>query len=797
LAVLAVDLWLARRWLNERPLPAWSGWRRGGRVAGDARSTAFARLPPRTSSLGLLVWHEWRQSRATIAAIWATILAFLAFVFLARGMVWGPLYERLVHEILELLTDGILPLVAAVSGACVFLGDQRRCRFRFFAEHGISPRRVWLSRQLVWLTTPCIWAFLVTAAVLAVHAWGWPATEYRGMRGENLDLLRSLGLALSLYCVAQAAPLFVRSVAIGFFGSLLGCLGFGIWVGMMSSCRVPIWFSIAPIPLCLLLATWLRAPDWIVEQATWRSRLRAAMSIGGPLAAVGIAVICYRVFEVPQVKLSFDPAAYRRPPSAAAVRTSELYCEAYTLMAPVPQVESVDAWVAETANDEQRQARRRIADEIPQRREQAVARILQASQRGECWFPPRWDSSRAWQTATTSSQLGGNMSFSLSQLRMAGEEADQLAWHVLETARPLEETGMLDEAQELYGAAMRCAHQLQRQTDLAYQDAGDRIEAETCARLARWAARPGQTAERLRSVRQRLQREFFTDLPQRRGVLIGAYLEARDGFGLDSMAADAPRLSEVVWHRRARWIIPWEYVRLGRLLDLYVETGLTRLQAVETSLVQYGSAGEVARQACPESLATLLDTTPLAQPRLSGSLLEAHRRDRRPVWDALLAQAVRHRVLQLQLALLAWRLKHGELPESLEQLIGSEIDQLPVNSFSGSVFLYRPRGVETPLVAAATTSLSTRPSPEKATRIEPHTPILWCNGPYLRARMPARSTDAIEPSERVYQPWDSPPGPSRQPQNEAETWGLGWAFPIPVPAVPDSTPKTPDAALNE
>jgi hypothetical protein len=294
-----------------------------------------------------------------------------------------------------------------------------------------------------------------------------------------------------------------------------------------------------------------------------------------------------------------------------------------------------------------------------------------------------------------------------------------------------------------------------------------------------------------------LQREFFTDLPQRRGVLIGAYLEARDGFGLDSMAADAPRLSEVVWHRRARWIIPWEYVRLGRLLDLYVETGLTRLQAVETSLVQYGSAGEVARQACPESLATLLDTTPLAQPRLSGSLLEAHRRDRRPVWDALLAQAVRHRVLQLQLALLAWRLKHGELPESLEQLIGSEIDQLPVNSFSGSVFLYRPRGVETPLVAAATTSLSTRPSPEKATRIEPHTPILWCNGPYLRARMPARSTDAIEPSERVYQPWDSPPGPSRQPQNEAETWGLGWAFPIPVPAVPDSTPKTPDAALNE
>src|SRR5690606_19432347 len=35
----------------------------------------------------------------------------------------------------------------ALLGAFTFHGDQRKACFRFFADHGISPRLVWLSRQ--------------------------------------------------------------------------------------------------------------------------------------------------------------------------------------------------------------------------------------------------------------------------------------------------------------------------------------------------------------------------------------------------------------------------------------------------------------------------------------------------------------------------------------------------------------------------------------------------------------------------------------------------------------------------
>jgi hypothetical protein len=697
------------------------------------------------------------------------VILALAAILVTRGVGWRSLSDPLIRDVWIMLATGVLPLVGVVSGACVFLGDQRRCRFRFFADHGISPRRVWLSRHLVWLAMPGIWILLLAAGLVTSHAVHKPFLVLS--RITPADVFQWLGLVLSLYCVAQASPLFVRSVAIGFFGSLLSCMLFGFWGGLMTSCRVPIWFSIAPIPICLLLATWLRAPDWILEKTSWRARLRAVTSIVGPLAAVGIAVICYRVFEVPQVKLSFDPAAYRRPPSAEEVRTAEMYFEASILPAGWPAME---AWIAEAANEQERQARRKTADEARQDRNRAVARFLEASRRADCWFPSRWDASLS--SSANSSELGGTTGFPLLQLQAAGASANPWQSAVLESAQALEDAGKLDEAWERYLAVMRFARHLQRQADLMYQDAGDRAEADACARIARWAARPGHTPERLRSARKLLEREFFASPPPREGVLIGAYLEARAGFGFDGMALDVWRGPDAGYHRKARWVIPWEYARIGRLLDLYVNTELQRLHTVETALAQGRSARDVDRHVLPEPVASLLPTTPLIQPALSGSAFDVARPDRRPVSDALVAQAVRHRVLRLQLALLTWRLKHGRLPESLEQMVGSELDKVPVDPFSGGVFLYRPQGVDLPLIAADTTSLCVRPSREKAAAIEPQAAILWSSGPELAVPRPARSTDAWDPNWVFHWPWMSQE-PLRRPVGNA--WSHGWAFPIP------------------
>ena len=72
------------------------------------------------------------------------------------------------------------PYVAVVTliggsllGSTVFLGDQERHRFRFFAEHGVPAGRVWLSRQAVGLVA------VLALAVVSTAAYWLRATDWR------------------------------------------------------------------------------------------------------------------------------------------------------------------------------------------------------------------------------------------------------------------------------------------------------------------------------------------------------------------------------------------------------------------------------------------------------------------------------------------------------------------------------------------------------------------------------------------------------------------------------------------
>ena len=49
-------------------------------------------------------------------------------------------------------------------------------------------------------------------------------------------------------------------------------------------------WSVAPLPLAFLFATWLHAPDWLVERKTWRARLRPALVVAVPALAILVAI---------------------------------------------------------------------------------------------------------------------------------------------------------------------------------------------------------------------------------------------------------------------------------------------------------------------------------------------------------------------------------------------------------------------------------------------------------------------------------------------------------------------------
>ena len=71
----------------------------------------------------------------------------------------------------------------------------------------------------------------------------------------------------------------IRSgILAGFCGLLLS----GVlcsWALLMQFIGASWLLTVAPIPLVLLWATWLRAPDWIRENTTWKARRRAALAI--------------------------------------------------------------------------------------------------------------------------------------------------------------------------------------------------------------------------------------------------------------------------------------------------------------------------------------------------------------------------------------------------------------------------------------------------------------------------------------------------------------------------------------
>jgi hypothetical protein len=58
----------------------------------------------------------------------------------------------------------------------------------------------------------------------------------------------------------------------------------------------------------------------------------------------------------------------------------------------------------------------------------------------------------------------------------------------------------------------------------------------------------------------------------------------------------------------------------------------------------------------------------------------------------VLGQETDYHATLILLALEAWRAEHGQLPEKLDELVGSELDALPLDPLCARPFLYYPHG---------------------------------------------------------------------------------------------------------
>ncbi|MEN6557052.1 MAG: hypothetical protein ABFC54_02605, partial [Thermoguttaceae bacterium] len=145
----------------------------------------------------------------------------------------------------------------------------------------------------------------------------------------------------------------------------------------------------------------------------------------------------------------------------------------------------------------------------------------------------------------------------------------------------------------------------------------------------------------------------------------------------------------------------------------------------------------------------------------------------------LLFNQTYRRATQLILALEAWKLQHGSLPKTLDQLVGPCLDRLPNDPYSNRPFLYFPKGV--PYV------LSWRLPPyySKKKTLPAKSPFLWSTGPYVQYDVPSDSSknDMVDDYRIVLHPWEFcglPSGQeSRRPTSEQDVLSSGRVFPIP------------------
>jgi len=458
------------------------------------------------------------------------------------------------------------------------------------------------------------------------------------------------------------------------------------WSLLMFSWRLdPLWF-VLPLGLGAMLATWLWMPVWMVGKSLLRTWPKLAVPVLVALVMISTTLPTARLDqlkEVDDLKLQFliEPLEVsvqkfnESEPEAleTALRYEQLY---YKYREELLAIREEDA-----------------LNESTERRDAIVQRTLE-----ELDEVSRRPVAR----------------FSLYQSDSHVATLYLLAWT---EAQRLTQEGNLSDAFERYLTAVRVyRHRLQQQPSQVVRENQTilhrKYQIPAMEHIAEgirdWAQHEAQTSDQLRGAITDLQR-VFADFPSPR----------------DAILADRELIREIVLGEMPPGYLESERTSASRYLALLLNMlsweqrrGIVAVNAL--AALQLNNADAVASAIDSSAIRTLLRYLPYRTPIFVNdtffggdrdSLQKAARVSVEILSSALVVQAfydarifglfqgwvneiTRQRALLVELALLAYRLDHGEYPERLDQLVGVYLEKLPPDPFSGQNFHYRPQGLD-------------------------------------------------------------------------------------------------------
>lgn len=746
--VALLNLWLGTRWFQGRrhdrlrsllPIPS-SDASTCSTVSDDRNH-----LPKARTIIRRLLWQHWKQN--------AWILPFVIAVPFSPFLLYLVQIPSIFadHEHVHILFFKIiLSLVPCLLGVYTFHADQNGNSFRFLADRGISPKYIWLSRQMLVLLFVLLVQF---AAELLSDLSRIGVYSAAGVSGWSFFVMSCM-IWLFLFtkpviiavCVGQLFSMFFRSAILAVVFSLLLASVLSGWCWLMILWQInPLWSQLT-IPLVLLLATWLRTPYWLLERNDWRAWLPSGLALAVPTAVILTCVAFHRAYEIPLVDPGFSSKEFNRPMTSEERKTLDLYQQAI--------------------------------------RKMASRKVEKGSKVEDAWKNTitLTDKDIAWVNANEET-IGLAIKASRGKLLPAESNSFEqkgmlnLGRLLVDRAAMLEKQKKLDEAFDCYCTAIRISLHL-RDLDSACE--ATRIEMYVYAHLTAWSMQPDQTSERIVTAVRQLK-QLTSNVSTINGIKL-AYFRMQRAIEGDPNAMDAKYFPKpeftTLWLR-----LPWERERALRLLNEQTRTQLASASRMEKAVRKGERSFSLSPPYDPSNhpwrgyfsypshswLGVVIYGVP--NPYDFGQRIDNLNMD-------YAIQETSRRAIQLILALEAWKLQHGSLPESLDELVGSCLDQLPVDPCSGEPFRYFRKGVPW-FLASAKFGWPYMTAKTGSKDLAPRAPFFWSTG--LEIRRISHSGDILSQYELRngarrgagrMDDW-------RRPNSPYQIWVSGWPFPIP------------------
>jgi hypothetical protein len=528
------------------------------------------------------------------------------------------------------------------------------------------------------------------------------------------------------------------------------------WYAAMLSWGLSLWIFVVPQAIGFLVATWLRAPNWIADLNSWRRWRGPVAAVAVPMLAVAALVPIVRLAQINRAYLvqsigEIEPlqAELDDGNTPAARETAEMY---------VKFADQIDAEYEDRAEFTSGQRIQALLHHLPE--------FLEITKRPSCRFTFDY----------SSFSLHDDLPYTINprwqfhkELGQTYQLMDRLMSDILASGR--ESPFVLD----TYLALLRFSSHLREGQPTTVLNRQLFAEQDILREIGRRATSGMPTKDGLLEAIAKLN-AYFASQPIPALAIIADRQLVRNVIlekDLPLILAD-PNRSRFVDLAYMANKLPWERRRALQALDLMTAQQIRWLNGLVECLTT-GKSNEWPHSADQfrENLASnLANETPtgysiLGRPADTSFLAALEFTARVSPWslyEQLAAAQVDRNGTILQLALVAYRRNHDAYPESLDQLVPDYLEQVPIDPYSGTPFLYRPKGVDR-IVSGVYVP------PHYDARIEPSTPFFWSVGRFnLNKLIQTTDTSTIRDSDDPNAPPIESKADVYQLTNEEQHW---------------------------